>query len=432
MPIIIVILLPGVFAGANAAQVGFSFRVVSYLSAHDAARMRIARVYPGAGSTLSFMTGVMGTSALKENIVKFALNQLHVNALMIAWRRQYTNSDPGYQAEAPLNSANLNPTYIAQLDQWVTLSKQYGFYIIFDEWFSPMLAKSLGEWTGFSDATFQQHWQTFYYVLAKHFAGNSTIAGFLCCEDVVQNDTWPYADSGSASFNTLWNAKMTNMSLAIHQADSNFNYVAEVTIDWSGGFYTLGSKAMYPNAWHPLADTNQHVLYRAQWNPTNAIKSASNNPYYPYDGGLTNGGANWINQTGLPFTMAVELNTTDWTWDSAAYTWETGVLNKLNANGIGVDFCTYDNQTATDHNPNALFDQYGNELQWGIVYGNWAVSIAPAPSNYIQTSFYPITVALTALTSIIATAFLAGKNRRGHSRVPDLRSVTDEGSDDDP
>jgi hypothetical protein len=348
-----------------------------YLSAHGVTGLRILFPYYVSGSVLFWMKGVWGTSSLKANVVKFALNNIHVNAIVIQWRRHNVTWDNEWQAEAPTDSGNLNPTYIAQLDQWVTLSKQYGFYIIFDESFSPLLARSNGLWTGFNDTVFQQHWQNFYYVLAKHFAGNTTIAGFLCCEDVVQNNTYPYTDSGSASFNNLWNQKMTNLSLAVHQADPNFNFISEVTVDWRGGGYTLGSKAIYPNAWQPLTDPSPHVLYRAQWNLYNTIKDPTKNPYYPYDSSLANGGANWIKETSLPFITAVELgknNTAgDWVWDSAAFQWEIDVLAKLKADGIGVNFCNYENQTATDHNPNALFDQYGNELEWGIVYGTGAI-----------------------------------------------------------
>jgi len=361
-----------------------------------------------------------GTYSQKTNIIKFVLNNLHGNALMIHWRRQNTSSDSEWQAEAPLNGGNLNPTYVEQLDQWVTLSKQYGFYIIFDEWFSPMLAQQSGQWTGFNDTVFQQHWQNFYHAFARHFAGNTTIAGFLCCEDVVQNDTYPYSDSGSVSFNSLWNSKMTNLSLAVHQADSSLNFIAEVTLDWDGGGYTLGSRALYANAWQPLKDTNPHVLYRTQWNPHSNVTQNSSNPYYPYDGGLANGGANWINETGLPFTMAVELRAGDWVWDSAAFTWETNVLSKLTANGIGVDFCTYDNRDSTDPNPNALFDQYGNELQWGIVYANWAASITT--TNTIQSYFYELIVGgmVLVLVPLVLAFALHKRSKPGSSENENL------------
>ncbi len=383
-----------------------------YLSAHDAAQLRIARVYPGDGSVLSWMEAAEGTIALKQNIVNTAIGAMHQNALMIHWRRQNVSWDPECQAECPLSSGELNPTYMAQLDQWVTLSKQDGFYIIFDEWWSPMLAQSDGQWTGFNDSAFQQHWQNFYHAFAKHFAGNTTIAGFLCCEDVVENDTWPYTDSGSAAFNQLWSAKQTNVSMAVHQADSNLNYFAEVTIDWQGGSYTMGSRAMYPDAWIPLSDPDStHVGYRAQWMPNQSIMNPKTNPYYPYDDGLVNGGANWINQTRLPFMTEFLPNlASNWVWNSTSFTWETNFLTRTYKSGIGVDFCNYDNDTSTAQEPCSLFDQNGNELQWGIVYANWAASLTTSTSDYSVTAS-PTTLILNlglAGTSTITVSSMNG------------------------
>lgn len=350
------------------------------------------------------MVYVEGTMTLKQNIVNMAIGSMQQNALMIHWTRQNATWDNECQVECPQDSGSLNPAYMTQLDQWVTLSKQDGFYIIFDEWFSPMLAKSNGYWTGFNDTTFQNHWQTTYHTLAKHFSGNTTIAGFLCCEDAVENDTWPYTDSGSSAFNQLWSSKMTGLSEAVHQADPKFNFFTEVTIDWDAGAYTMGSRAMYPNAWIPLSDPDSsHVGYRAQWSPTISIVNPKTNPYYPYDTRLVNGGYNWVNQTGLPFiTEFLPTTASNWSWNSTVFTWETSFLSKTYRQGIGVDFCNYVNDTTTEQTPCSLFDPNGNELQWGIVYTDWAASQTTATT--IQSSFDELAIGGIVLMLVLALA----------------------------
>lgn len=346
----------------------------AYLNALDASKLQIAKIYPGGGSVLAFIEDKMGTIDAKREILEYVVNRMHVDAIMIGWRRQPVEWDSRDQLESPLNSGKLNPSYIKHLDEWVGLAKEYKVYVIFEEWFSPMEAKARGEWAGFDDWTFHEHWANFYKVLAAHFAGNSTVAGFISAEDVVYpGDPYPYPTSGSPELNDLWNQVQTKLSMAIHAGDPNFNFIASPMIDWSGGIYTLGSKAIYPNAWQPLNDTNPHVLYRVMWNPKNSIKTST---LYPFDdtawirdhtgSSLLDGAINWHQETGLPITVEclVSWEGDVWVWDSAGLQWLRDFLIVMKNEGIGLNMGSYDfsSDVYTTH------DAAGNERSWVQVY----------------------------------------------------------------
>ena len=350
-----------------------------YLSALDAASLHVAKIYPGAGSFLAFIEDRMGNIDAKRQILDYVVDRLRVDAIMIGWRRQPIEWDPRDQLESPLNSGKLNPLYIKHLDEWVRLAEEYKIYIIFQEWFSPMRAKERGQWTGFDDWMFHEHWANFYRVLATHFRGNTSIAGFSPGEEVVaEGDSYPYPISGSREFNYLWNRVMTKISRALHDGDPNFNFIAVPTVDWSAGVFTLGSKAIYPNAWQPLNDSNSHVIYRVMWFPKNEIKKST---LYPFDDNVwindhkgssfLEGVVNFRTETGLPVLVEclVEWRETEgegpWIWDNAGLQWLADFLASTNNEGIGFNVGTY----GSGSHPYVTHDDSGNERPWVQVYG---------------------------------------------------------------
>jgi hypothetical protein len=169
---------------------------------------------------------------------------------------------------------------------------------------------------------------------------------------------------------------MTNLSIALHEGDPNFNFIAQPTLDWDGGGFTLGSKAMYPNAWQPLLDPNAHVLYRVMWNPANMIKSNVTNSYYPFNRALFNGAVNWHRETGLPITIEclVEWRAEEaggvWVWDNQAFQWMRDFLVAMKNEGIGLNVGEYWNGSE----PYTTHDKLGNERTWVQVYSDAVVS----------------------------------------------------------
>jgi hypothetical protein len=376
-------------AGSQGASTILNFGSIqtpAYLSALDASKLQIAKIYPGGGSILAVIEDKMGTLDTKRQILDYAVDRMHVNAVMIGWRRQpvWEGSDSRDQLEIPLNSGKLNPSYIKHLDEWVSLAKEYKVYVVFEEWFSPMRATGRGQWTGFNDSTFQDRWANFYKVLGTYFRGNTSIAGFIPGEEVLADgDSYPYPISGSADFNELWNQVMTKLSKALHEGDPNFNFIAIPTVDWDAGIYTLGSKAIYPNAWQPLNDTNPHVLYRVMSNPRNSIKAST---LYPFDdlvwirdhygSSLLDGGINWHRETGLPIILEclVEWRATEaggvWVWDTAGLQWLRDFLAAMKNEGIGLNMGEYWNESE----PYGTHDSLGNERTWVQVYSEAAYS----------------------------------------------------------
>lgn len=318
--------------------------MMPYLSASDASKLHIVKVYPGGGSFLVVIEGAWGTLELKRAIVEWCIANEHAQCLMIGWRRQLVTT-PGVdnrdQAELGWTTGSptgqLNSAYITHLDQWVQLAEEYGIYIMFEEWFDHTY-NWRGMWDTPADATFIANWIRFYRAFAGHFAGHSNITGFVTAEDCLWGDEpWPYPTSGGAQFAAVWNNIETQLSKAIHAADPNFNTIASPNLDWGGGGYTLGSKSMF-NTWQPLADPNPHILYRVMWNPGNEIKT---DPLYPYEPTMANGAVNWHKETGHAICIECLVNWRPgqvWVWDAAGLQWLRDLLQKLSQDGIGLNF----------------------------------------------------------------------------------------------
>lgn len=238
-----------------------------------------------------------------------------------------------------------NDPVIKHMLEWAEATKQKGMTVFFADWQSGMTIP-------YEDEAWIDAWADFWKKFTVHFKGKTHVVMGSPCEDVVYpGEAWPYPTTGSEWFNTLWKEIMTKIAKAVHSVDPAIPFCMDVTGDWGGGCYTLGSQAYYPNAFQPLDEPN--VIYRTMWNPPNQIKTSSLYPFddsgsFPddYGSGMLRGLVNFHQETGLPVTMELLVEYRDgfdvFEWDSAGLQWVKDIVSAFKGYGVGItNFGTY-------------------------------------------------------------------------------------------
>lgn len=285
---------------------------------------------------------------------------------------------------------------IKHLLEWVEATKEKGVTMFLQQWdgYSPLHQPQI-----MTDTALRDSWVTFWGNMTAHFSGKENVVIGPLVEDVVYDEPWPYPTTGSASFNTFWRDLMTRIVKAIRTVDSRLPFCCAPTGDWSGGMWTLGSKAYYPNAFQPLDEDN--IVYRVMWNPRNSIKTSS---LYPFDdtasfpdhtgSSLLEGAVNFREETGLSITLETLVNwraPDPWIWDATALQWLRDFVPALHAKRVGlgnfgcyafsdtIPYCSHKLGKPITINPSTP------EWSWVQVYKDAVEKITPTPPIYTLT-----------------------------------------------